>query len=296
MLGWWALLTTTPGARAWFVPAGDDPNDLLRFWLPDVALLGLGSWAVAGAVARERPWARVATWWLAGAACYAGLYTLAASLRTDGGWFASACMAAMMGLGLVAASMLGASTQDAATYRAVHMKRGSALGWTLLQIAFFWGMFLWIFPKGVAELEVRLGTPRIEPGGWPALVLFALGGYLGLASGLTMARVGRGTPLPTATAGELVVAGPYRYLRNPMAVAGILQGIAMGWYLGSPTYIALSILGGVLWHLLARPSEEADLEARFGRSYRAYKARVGLWLPWTFRGPRDAGGEAAPRR
>jgi protein-S-isoprenylcysteine O-methyltransferase Ste14 len=35
----------------------------------------------------------------------------------------------------------------------------------------------------------------------------------------------------------LVIAGPYRYVRNPMAVAGILQGIAVGWYLGSVSVI-----------------------------------------------------------
>lgn len=31
---------------------------------------------------------------------------------------------------------------------------------------------------------------------------------------------------------RLVIARPYRFVRNPMAVAGIVQGLAVGWYLG----------------------------------------------------------------
>ncbi len=288
VLGWWVLLATVEPAREWFVPEGDAPNELLRFWLPDIGLLGAGSWFVAWAVARQGSWSRAAAWWLAGAACYAGLFTLGASLRTDGGWLASACTATMTGLCLVAASMLGAPGEKLAAYRPVRMRGGSALAWTLLQIAIFWGLFLWILPKGVLELEQRLGLPRIPSGGPYALALFAAASLLGLASGITMARVGQGTPLPTATASGLVVAGPYRFVRNPMAVAGIAQGVAIAWYLGSATYGMLSLIGGIFWHLLVRPSEETDLEARFGQPYRDYKAKVGLWLPWTFRDRRES--------
>ena len=128
-----------------------------------------------------------------------------------------------------------------------------------------------------------LGVPGIPSGGWVALAVFGLAGCLGMWSGATMAGLGRGTPLPTATASALVIAGPYRWVRNPMAVAGITQGIVVAWWMGTASYIALSVLGGAIWHVFVRPSEEADLVARFGASYRAYRTRVGLWLPWLFR-------------
>jgi protein-S-isoprenylcysteine O-methyltransferase Ste14 len=114
---------------------------------------------------------------------------------------------------------------------------------------------------------------------WCGGILFVLGGLLGLTSGLVMAVNGRGTPLPTDCARELVVVGPYRCIRNPMAVAGLTQGVAVGVFLGSPAVIAYALLGGPVWDLFVRPWEEADLERRFGGRYRRYRAAVRCWLP-----------------
>lgn len=102
---------------------------------------------------------------------------------------------------------------------------------------------------------------------------------LGLWSGVTMATRGNGTPLPTATAPRLVIAGPYRFVRNPMAVAGIVQGLAVGWYLGSYAVIVYSLTGAVLWQIAVRPVEESDLTSRFGETYHDYQRRVRLWIP-----------------
>jgi len=135
---------------------------------------------------------------------------------------------------------------------------------------------------------------------WCGAILFALGGSLGLASGLVMAVRGRGTPLPADCARELVVAGPYRYIRNPMAVAGLTQGVAVGVFLGSPAVIAFALLGGPVWHLFVRPWEEADLERRFGEPYRRYRAAVRCWLPrlpgYRHAGESRAESAAAPYR
>ncbi|GAB5402211.1 MAG: hypothetical protein Aurels2KO_04420 [Aureliella sp.] len=102
---------------------------------------------------------------------------------------------------------------------------------------------------------------------------------LGLWSAWSMATYGAGTPLPTATASELVIAGPYHLVRNPMAVAGITQGAAVGWLFGSIATIAYALAGIFVWHVLVRPSEEADLKARFGHDYIDYQKSVNLWLP-----------------
>ncbi len=282
VFGWWALMFFVEASRDWFVPAGEPTAGLSRFWLPDLVLAS-ASWACAWGALRERTWVATATWWLAGVCCYPTMYCLALSVRTDSGWLASGCMAAMSGGCLVVASIQGTASQDAAAYRAVDLGKGGALAWTMLQVVIFWGLFLWVFPKTVVELEGRFGVPAIPSGGWIALAGFGLAGCLGMWSGTTMARIGRGTPLPTAAASTLVTAGPYRWVRNPMAVAGITQGIVMAWWMGSASYIALSLLGGAIWHVFVRPSEEADLEARFGAPYRTYKTQVGLWLPWLFR-------------
>ena len=165
--------------------------------------------------------------------------------------------------------------------------RPSSCWWVLLKTLFqtviFWSVFLFLLPAGILALESELGLvgwrfsgiPRVWFGG----LLFVLGGSLGLTSGVVMAVRGRGTPLPADCPRELVVAGPYRYIRNPMAVAGLTQGVGVGVFLGSPAVIAYALLGGPVWHLFVRPWEEMDLEQRFGEPYRHYRAAVGCWLP-----------------
>ncbi len=155
---------------------------------------------------------------------------------------------------------------------------------TLAQTAVFWAVFLFVLPALVEAVELELGSFRALHDVVPhtkgaGVVLFALGGALGLWSGLTMALRGRGTPLPVAAARELVVAGPYRAIRNPMALGGILQGVAVGLYDGSPAVVLYALAGAWLWHTLVRPVEERFLYERFGAAFASYRDRVPLWLP-----------------
>lgn len=153
--------------------------------------------------------------------------------------------------------------------------------YTLLQTACMWGVFLVAIPAFVVTVEPLVGMPRLD---WTnarplAIALFSLAGLIGIGCGLSFALLGQGTPLPLDTTTQLVVVGPYRYVRNPMAVLGITQGVMVGIYLGSVGVIAYSLAGVVAWHVLARPYEEADLESRFGEAYRAYRNAVPLWIP-----------------
>ncbi|MEM6337020.1 MAG: isoprenylcysteine carboxylmethyltransferase family protein, partial [Bacteroidota bacterium] len=75
------------------------------------------------------------------------------------------------------------------------------------------------------------------------------------------------------------VRGPYRCVRNPMAVGGLSQGLAVGLWLGAWSVFAYVVAGGLLWHVFVRPIEEADLAARFGSRYEAYRRRVRCWIP-----------------
>ncbi|MEO0472921.1 MAG: isoprenylcysteine carboxylmethyltransferase family protein [Bacteroidota bacterium] len=150
---------------------------------------------------------------------------------------------------------------------------------TLLQTAVFWLTFLYLLPMGIVRLQSMLDWGGFAPQpevGWTCFVMFSM---LGLYSGYTMSKQGKGTPLPTDCPNELVIAGPYRFVRNPMAVAGIGQGISVGIILGSFLVILYAGIGGVLWHVLVRPVEEKDLAARFGEAYEAYRRKTRCWLP-----------------
>ena len=190
-------------------------------------------------------------------------------------------MFAMAGMALAMATVNGNANQSPAAIRATTMTKTEALVWTIAQVGIFWSIFLWIFPKGIVECEQLLGWPAFHHSGQElfSLGLFCLGSALGLWSGVSMALRGDGTPLPTATAPTLVLAGPYRFVRNPMAVAGITQGVAVGWYFGSIAVVVYALSGALIWHLFVRPIEERDLSERFGDAYAEYRGRVGLWIP-----------------
>ncbi|MCA8962958.1 MAG: isoprenylcysteine carboxylmethyltransferase family protein [Planctomycetes bacterium] len=155
---------------------------------------------------------------------------------------------------------------------------------TLAQTAAFWLLFLAALPVSLIAVERALEIPAFHLPhqasiGW---AIFAIAGSVGISSGLTMALIGRGTPLPLDCPPRLVVAGPYRFVRNPMAMAGLTQGAAIGLALGSVLIEAYVIAGALIWNYTARPMEEADLEQRFGAPYLHYRDAVRCWLPrWT---------------
>jgi len=93
------------------------------------------------------------------------------------------------------------------------------------------------------------------------------------------ARVGRGTLAPWDPTRHLVVAGPYRYVRNAMisGVALMLLGEAAFW--GSRAVGLWAACFLAINHLYFVLSEEPGLERRFGQQYRTYKAEVPRWIP-----------------
>lgn len=150
---------------------------------------------------------------------------------------------------------------------------------TAVQTVVFWGGLLGAVPLGIHAAEGMLGLPGFEAGVGAGVSLLLLASAGGVWSGWTMAVRGKGTPLPLDAARQLVVSGPYAWVRNPMAVTGLSQGLGVGLLIGSWGVVAYVIAGGLLWHFGVRPAEEADLEKRFGAAYRSYRSRVGLWLP-----------------
>jgi protein-S-isoprenylcysteine O-methyltransferase Ste14 len=288
---WWCVLFAVPAAAEWFHPdhwprADHWPREsLLGFWLSDSILLVAGSFFTAAAVLTDKPWASIAIWTLAAATWYPSLYCLGVSFMTDQAWIASALMTCMAGITLSMATIYGHSGQTPAMFRSAPMTKRAAASWTAAQIIIFWFTFLWILPKGIFELEQRLGitdVTRFTPNHLIAPILFTLASVLGIAAAHAMNCTGKGTPLPTANAPNLVVTGPYRYVRNPMALAGILQGLCTGWFLGSYAVLTYALLGAVAWHIFVRLTEERELAKRFGDEYTQYKSTVPLWVPRLF--------------
>lgn len=161
-------------------------------------------------------------------------------------------------------------------------RAGSArrnLLWTAGQSVVIWMLTLAVGPALLVAAERKMAVAGFQfPGQRPlAVALFAVSSALNIGVGALLALRGGGTPLPLACPRALVITGPYRYIRNPMAVAGIGQGLAVGIWLGSWSVLLYTAAGGVLWHAAVRPAEERDLSSRFGDAYDVYRRSVPLW-------------------
>lgn len=153
---------------------------------------------------------------------------------------------------------------------------------TVVQIGCIWMLTLAAIPYLIMDAFQTFAIPDL---GIPLVLgslVFACCSVLGLASSYFMVRDGSGTPLPLDQTNELVVTGPYHYVRNPMAIAGIGQGLAIAMIFQSTPILIYSLIGAVVWHLVVRPIEEQDMVCRFGDTYVEYRERVSCWTP-TFR-------------
>ena len=278
---WWMCVFVSDDVRRWTL--GGWPHELLV--VPDLVLFAAASilcayrWNRVGAIV-------LSAWTVAITVALIG-YAL---LEREAGWGALLMVLATIGtVASVATLWHGKLPIDwffVGPFAFVEAKdatpRRHAAN-SLIQLVVFWTFFLAVLPFTFRWLEHRI---RIDASGLDVAWLdgigaavFGLASGLGLWSCLSMSLRGSGTPLPAATASTLVIAGPYAFVRNPMAVAGACQTIGVGMWIGAWTPIAAAAVGGVFWHFVIRPAEEADLAARFGADYIAYRERVGVWLP-----------------
>jgi protein-S-isoprenylcysteine O-methyltransferase Ste14 len=118
----------------------------------------------------------------------------------------------------------------------------------------------------------------------PDTARWVLGGTLGVAglgimlSALRLMRRAGTAINPTKPTTRLVLAGPFRFTRNPLYLSLLL------------IYGAIAVLTNGIWGLVLLPAvivtlqrvviskEEAYLERRFGEEYRSYRARVRRWI------------------
>lgn len=87
------------------------------------------------------------------------------------------------------------------------------------------------------------------------------------------------TPTPAGTPRQLVVSGPYRYVRNPMLLGMLSIVCGEGLYLQSPGILSYLAAFFVFVNFVLVPSEERRLEEHFGEHYLRYKSRIHRWLP-----------------
>ncbi len=151
-------------------------------------------------------------------------------------------------------------------------------------------LFSILVPGTVVVLVPRWllrGEPTLQ-GGWTGAaggLLLVCGAVLYLRCAWDFAVRGRGTPAPVDPPRELVVSGPYRYVRNPIYL-GVLSMVV-----GEAALYRASVLLGyagallLAFHLFVVTYEEPTLRRKFGAAHERYCASVPRWLPrlkpWT---------------
>ena len=78
---------------------------------------------------------------------------------------------------------------------------------------------------------------------------------------------------------QLVVSGPYRWVRHPLYTTGLLMLTSVGMLLTSWLVLALAILALVLVRVLVVPVEERMLLSKFGDEYAEYMRRTARFFP-----------------
>lgn len=282
LIGWWFLLWQVPNSRVFFRTSVMSDTALMSILWADLIFLGLGS-CLCGLMLWKRPehgFTQPLSWMLFGGNIYPMVYTCWSTYITSGeGWAASIGM-----LLLSAGSFFAAWTAgiDNPLFRvAPERTQIGHIFRTFLHTVVFWFISLVLIPWLLIQAEHALHIPSFSTPlqSWLPCVGFTGFGLLNLTTGYVMSNWGKGTPLPLETASVLVVRGPYRFVRNPMAISGLSLGLMVGWWIGSWLTLTIVILAGITWHTFVRPIEEQDLEQRFGEDYITYKNQIRNWIP-----------------
>lgn len=145
--------------------------------------------------------------------------------------------------------------------------------------AFVLVVFVWA-PIWAAEFNQARDWPRWTPPGGRVLGVALFLGGLGLVlyCSRLFARRGRGTPIPIDPPRQLVLAGIYRWTRNPMYIGQV--GILLGYFLyfGEIMLLVHALIWALLVHGFVVYVEEPGLRRRFGDAYLDYTRRVPRWL------------------
>lgn len=139
------------------------------------------------------------------------------------------------------------------------------------------GLLLGLFPYWISKTDV----PLFDTGMWKylAIPLWIIGAGTMIWCFSDFTVKGRGTPAPFDPPRKLIATGPYRYVRNPMYVSGLVT--LAGWILWSPlTPLMTAFFAFFLAaHTFVVFYEEPALKKKFGTSYNHYLEEVPRWIP-----------------
>jgi protein-S-isoprenylcysteine O-methyltransferase Ste14 len=111
------------------------------------------------------------------------------------------------------------------------------------------------------------------------MIMVIIGTVIALWCVFTFVFIGKGTPAPFDPPRELVVRGPYRFVRNPMYIGATVTLLGVALFYGSLSILIYAGLFFLATHLFVVFYEETTLRRTFGSDYETYCRRVNRWWP-----------------
>ena len=113
---------------------------------------------------------------------------------------------------------------------------------------------------------------------YSGLCFVVLGIIIGILCSIVFVVQGKGSPIPFSPTKKLVVTGIYRYVRNPLYLAG--SSVLIGETILFQSFgllIYFFIMFGIFF--IQAFMEETHLESEFGETYSHYRKSVPGWIP-----------------
>jgi protein-S-isoprenylcysteine O-methyltransferase Ste14 len=110
-------------------------------------------------------------------------------------------------------------------------------------------------------------------------LLIILGLGLIIYTNKSFLTIGKGTLVPLDPPKNLIVAGVYRYVRNPMIIGALTLIFGEALIFASIGLFVLFLMIFTVNHIYFVYSEEPGLTKRFGKDYIEYKNNVPRWIP-----------------
>jgi protein-S-isoprenylcysteine O-methyltransferase Ste14 len=118
-----------------------------------------------------------------------------------------------------------------------------------------------------------------DPLRYPGLALLVAGAVLSYTSFWFFITEGKGTAFPTDPPKELVIRGPYLYVRNPMYVGNLAIIFGAAFYFASAAVLLYAVAMCFVTHFYITASEEPVLIRRYQDPYLQYIKTTPRWLP-----------------
>ena len=148
---------------------------------------------------------------------------------------------------------------------------------TLFYMGGMHGFFTFYLPYQIAFLDKPIFELSIFR--YLAFPFWLIGTLIIIWCSVDIIRKGRGTPAHIDPPKQLVITGPYRYVRNPIYIGALLIQLGYILWFASGIMIIYFLFFVLAFHILIVFIEEPVLKNAFGTAYEEYSKIVPRWIP-----------------